>query len=162
MASNASEGTRFIVAGEFSNMFVIAGGSGATLGLCIWLATRAKSEQLSAIGKASIVPGIFNINEPLIFGIPIIYNPTLAVPFILAPMTSATIYYLAMELNLIKAVFAQVPWPTPVGIGAFLGTGDLKAIIVAFVCAIAAFLVYYPFIRAYDKKLLKEEQGASL
>ena len=87
MASNASEGTRFIVAGEFSNMFVIAGGSGATLGLCIWLATRAKSEQLSAIGKASIVPGIFNINEPLIFGIPIIYNPTLAVPFILAPMT---------------------------------------------------------------------------
>ena len=109
MASNASEGTRFIVAGEFSNMFVIAGGSGATLGLCIWLATRAKSEQLSAIGKASIVPGIFNINEPLIFGIPIIYNPTLAVPFILAPMTSATIYYLAMELNLIKAVFAQVP-----------------------------------------------------
>ena len=99
MASNASEGTRFIVAGEFSNMFVIAGGSGATLGLCIWLATRAKSEQLSAIGKASIVPGIFNINEPLIFGIPIIYNPTLAVPFILAPMTSATIYYLAMELN---------------------------------------------------------------
>ena len=162
MASNASEGTRFIVAGEFSNMFVIAGGSGATLGLCIWLATRAKSEQLSAIGKASIVPGIFNINEPLIFGIPIIYNPTLAVPFILAPMTSATIYYLAMELNLIKAVFAQVPWPTPVGIGAFLGTGDLKAVIVALVCAIAAFLVYYPFIRAYDKKLLKEEQGASL
>lgn len=162
MASNASEGTRFIVAGEFSNMFVIAGGSGATLGLCIWLATRAKSEQLSAIGKASIVPGIFNINEPLIFGIPIIYNPTLAVPFILAPMTSATIYYLAMELNLIKAVFAQVPWPTPVGIGAFLGTGDLKAVIVALVCALAAFLVYYPFIRAYDKKLLKEEQGASL
>ena len=77
-------------------------------------------------------------------------------------MTSATIYYLAMELNLIKAVFAQVPWPTPVGIGAFLGTGDLKAVIVALVCALAAFLVYYPFIRAYDKKLLKEERGASL
>ncbi|MDE8688118.1 PTS transporter subunit EIIC, partial [Streptococcus gordonii] len=103
---NASEGTRFFVAGEFSNMFVIAGGSGATLGLCIWLATRAKSEQLSAIGKASIVPGIFNINEPLNFGIPIIYNPTLPVPFILATMTSPTIYYLAMELNMIKAVFA--------------------------------------------------------
>lgn len=142
-------------------MFVIAGGSGATLGLCIWLATRAKSEQLSAIGKASIVPGIFNINEPLIFGIPIIYNPSLAIPFMLAPMTSATIYYLAMKLELVKAVFAQVPWPTPVGIGAFLGTGDWKGIILALVCAIAAFLVYYPFIRLYDKKLVNEEQGLS-
>ncbi|MEY8700437.1 PTS cellobiose transporter subunit IIC [Streptococcus ferus] len=161
MAQNASEGTRYIVAGEFSNMFVIAGGSGATLGLCIWLATRAKSEQLSAIGKASIVPGIFNINEPLIFGIPIIYNPSLAIPFMLAPMTSATIYYLAMKLELVKAVFAQVPWPTPVGIGAFLGTGDWKGIILALVCAIAAFLVYYPFIRLYDKKLVNEEQGLS-
>ncbi|EJN93427.1 PTS cellobiose transporter subunit IIC [Streptococcus ratti] len=160
MASNAQEGTRYIVAGEWSNMFVIAGGSGATLGLCIWLATRAKSEQLSAIGKASIVPAVFNINEPLIFGIPIIYNPALAIPFILAPMTSATLYYLAMKLDLIKAVFANVPWPTPVGIGAFIGTGDWRAIILALVCAVAAFLVYYPFIRNYDRKLVKEEQGA--
>lgn len=160
MASNAQEGTRYIVAGEWSNMFVIAGGSGATLGLCIWLATRAKSEQLSAIGKASVVPAVFNINEPLIFGIPIIYNPALAIPFILAPMTSATLYYLAMKLDLIKAVFANVPWPTPVGIGAFIGTGDWRAIILALVCAVAAFLVYYPFIRNYDRKLVKEEQGA--
>ena len=159
MASNAQEGTRYIVAGEWSNMFVIAGGSGATLGLCIWLATRAKSEQLSAIGKASVVPAIFNINEPLIFGIPIIYNPALAIPFILAPMTAATLYYLAMKLELVKAVFANVPWPTPVGIGAFIGTGDWRAIILALVCALAAFLVYYPFIRNYDKKLIREEQG---
>lgn len=159
MASNASEGTRLIVAGEWSNMFVIAGGSGATLGLCIWLATRAKSEQLSAIGKASLVPGLFNINEPLIFGLPIIYNPALAVPFLTAPIASATVYYFSMKLNLINPVIAQVPWPTPVGIGAFLGTADLRAAVVALVCSIVAFLVYYPFIRAYDKQLLKEEAG---
>lgn len=150
-------GERMIVAGEFSNMFVIAGGSGATLGLCIWLATRARSEQLSAIGKASIVPGIFNINEPLIFGLPIIYNPALAIPFMLAPIASMTVYYFSMKLNLINAVVAQVPWPTPVGIGAFLGTADWRAIVVSIVCAVVAFLVYYPFIRAYDKQLLKEE-----
>lgn len=159
MASNASEGTRLIVAGEWSNMFVIAGGSGATLGLCIWLATRAKSEQLSAIGKASLAPGLFNINEPLIFGLPIIYNPALAVPFLTAPIASATVYYFSMKLNLINPVIAQVPWPTPVGIGAFLGTADLRAAVVALVCSIVAFLVYYPFIRAYDKQLLKEEAG---
>lgn len=157
MAANAAGG-KFIVAGEFSNMFVIAGGSGATLGLCIWLATRAKSEQLSAIGKAAVVPGIFNINEPLIFGLPIIYNPALALPFLAAPMVSASIYYLVMKLELIKPVIAQVPWPTPVGIGAFLGTADVKAALVAIVCSLAAFLVYYPFIRAYDKKLYTEEQ----
>ncbi|MGV3028395.1 PTS cellobiose transporter subunit IIC [Streptococcus hyovaginalis] len=156
MSLNAA-GERMIVAGEFSNMFVIAGGSGATLGLCIWLATRAKSEQLSAIGKAAVVPGIFNINEPLIFGLPIIYNPALAIPFMLAPIASMTVYYFSMKLNLINAVVAQVPWPTPVGIGAFLGTADWRAIIVSLICAVVAFLVYYPFIRAYDKQLLKEE-----
>ncbi|MGT2906243.1 PTS cellobiose transporter subunit IIC [Streptococcus dentiloxodontae] len=157
MATNASEGTRYIVAGEWSNMFVIAGGSGATLGLCIWCAFRARSAQLSAIGKASVIPAIFNINEPLIFGLPIIYNPALAIPFMTAPIVSASIYYAVMKLNLIHAVIGQVPWPTPVGIGAFLGTTDLKAIPVALLCTVAAFLVYWPFIRHYDRKLLKEE-----
>lgn len=157
MASNASHGTRLIAAGEFSNMFVVAGGSGATLGLCIWLATRAKSEQLRAIGKAAIVPGIFNINEPLVFGLPMIYNPSLAIPFMLSPIASMTVYYLSMKLNLINAVIAQVPWPTPLGIGAFLGTADLRASVVAVIGAIVSFVIYYPFIVSYDKKLLKEE-----
>ena len=120
----------------------------------------AKSEQLKAIGRASVVPALFNINEPLIFGLPIIYNPALAIPFILAPMVTATIYYFVNALHLINPVIAQVPWPTPVGIGAFLGTADLRAVLVALVCAVAAFLVYFPFIRVYDKKLLKEEQEA--
>lgn len=152
MAENAA-------AGEFSNMFVIAGGSGATLGLCLYIAFAAKSEQLKAIGRASVVPALFNINEPLIFGLPIIYNPALAIPFILAPMVTATIYYVVNSLNFIKPVIAQVPWPTPVGIGAFLGTADLRAVLVSLVCAFAAFLVYLPFIRVYDKKLVKEEQS---
>ncbi|VPU33439.1 PTS system transporter subunit IIC [Streptococcus pneumoniae] len=158
MAENAAGG-HFAVAGEFSNMFVIAGGSGATLGLCLYIAFTSKSEQLKAIGRASVVPALFNINEPLIFGLPIIYNPALAIPFILAPMVTATIYYVANSLNFIKPIIAQVPWPTPVGIGAFLGTADLRAVLVALVCAFAAFLVYLPFIRVYDQKLVKEEQG---
>ena len=67
MAENAAGG-HYAVAGEFSNMFVIAGGSGATLGLCLYIAFAAKSEQLKAIGRASVVPALFNINEPLILG----------------------------------------------------------------------------------------------
>lgn len=62
-----------------------------------------------------------------------------------------------MKLNLIGAVIAQMPWPTPVGIGAFLGTADLKAVPLSIVCALAAFLVYWPFIHRYDKQLLEEE-----
>ena len=76
MAENAAGG-HYAVAGEFSNMFVIAGGSGATLGLCLYIAFAAKSEQLKAIGRASVVPALFNINEPLIFGLPIIYNSSI-------------------------------------------------------------------------------------
>ncbi|MGT2847029.1 PTS cellobiose transporter subunit IIC [Streptococcus massiliensis] len=157
MVTNAAGTTHAAVAGEFSNMFVIAGGSGATLGLCIYIAFAAKSEQLKAIGRASVVPALFNINEPLIFGLPIIYNPALAIPFITAPMVTATIYYIVNQLQLIRPVIAQVPWPTPVGIGAFLGTADLRAVLLALVCAFAAFFVYFPFIRAYDKKLVAEE-----
>ena len=101
----------------------------------------------------------FNINEPLIFGLPIIYNPALAIPFMTAPIVSMSIYYFAMKFNLINAVIAQVPWPTPVGIGAFLGTADVKAIPVALLCAIAAFLVYWPFVRRYDQQLLKRRRN---
>ena len=69
-------------------------------GLCLYIAFAAKSEQLKAIGRASVVPALFNINEPLIFGLPIIYNPALAIPFILAPMVTATIYYFVNALHL--------------------------------------------------------------
>ena len=99
-----AEGGTAIWAGEFNNAFVTVGGSGATLGLTILMLTLAKSEQLKAIGKAEIVPALFNINEPLIFGLPIVYNPALAIPFMLAPMAAAAISYLAISMHIIPAV----------------------------------------------------------
>ncbi|GGE25744.1 PTS cellobiose transporter subunit IIC [Streptococcus himalayensis] len=160
MAENVNNGANIPLAGEFSNMFVTLGGSGATLGLIIYLAYMSKAEQLKLLGRASIAPAIFNINEPIIFGLPIIYNPNLAIPFFLAPMASASVGYFAIKLQLCNPVIAQMPWPSPAGIGAFIGTGgDFRAAIVAVVSAVVAFLVYLPFIRAYDEKLYKEEQG---
>lgn len=154
------EGAHIPFAGEFQNSFVIIGGSGATLGLCLFIAFLAKSEQLKILGKASIAPGIFNINEPLIFGLPIVYNPYLAIPFFLAPMASASIAYWAIKLQFIKPIIAQVPWPSPIGLGAFIGTaGDYLAVIVALICGVASFLIWLPFIKAYDKKLVIQEQG---
>lgn len=154
------DGANIPFAGEFQNAFVYMGGSGATLGLCIFIAFLAKSKQLKVLGKAALAPGIFNINEPLIFGLPIVYNPFLAIPFFLAPMVSASIGYWAIKLKIIGPVIAHLPWPTPIGAGAFLSTGgDYLAIIVALVSAIAAFIVWLPFIKMYDNKLVKQEEG---
>jgi PTS system cellobiose-specific IIC component len=153
------QGANIPFAGEFQNSFVFMGGSGATLGLILFITFIAKSEQLKVLGRASIVPGLFNINEPIIFGLPIVYNPYLAIPFFLAPITSASIAYFAIKLKIVLPIIAQVPWPTPIGLGAFIGTaGDWKAIILAVICAIAAFLIYFPFIKYYDAKLVKDEQ----
>ncbi len=154
------DGANIPFAGEFQNTFVIIGGSGATLGLCLFIALLAKSEQLKVLGKASLVPGIFNINEPLVFGLPIVYNPFLAIPFFLAPMVSASIGYWTIKLELVKPIIAQVPWPSPIGFGAFIGTaGSLMAVFVSIICAIVAFLIWLPFIKIYDSKLVEQEKG---
>lgn len=158
-ASNATGATNYVWAGEFNNSFVTVGGSGGTLLLTFMLLFLAKSEQLKAIGTAEVVPAIFNINEPLLFGLPIVYNPDLALPFFLAPMAEATIAYWAITLKMIRPVMANMPWPTPIGIGAFISTGgDWRAIIVAILCVLAAGAVYLPFFKRYDAKLYKEEQ----
>lgn len=155
------QGANIPFAGEFQNSFVIMGGSGATLGLTLFIAFAAKSEQLKILGRASAVPSIFNINEPIIFGLPIVYNPYLAIPFFLAPMICASTAYWAIKLELVRPIIAQVPWPSPIGIGAFIGTGgDWKAIILALINGVIAFLIYLPFIRVYDNKLKKEEHMA--
>ncbi|MDO0920200.1 MULTISPECIES: PTS cellobiose transporter subunit IIC [unclassified Enterococcus] len=157
LTANA-EGANFALAGEFNNAYVTVGGSGATLGLALFLVYLAKSKQLRVLGKASIIPALFNINEPLIFGIPLIYNPFLAIPFFLAPMASASIAYFAIELEIIRPMIAQMPWPSPIGIGAFIGSGgDWKAAVCAFLCAGVAFLIYFPFARSYDAGLVKQE-----
>lgn len=154
------EGERvFVWAGEFANAFVTVGGSGATLGLTIWLMLRARSSQLKILGRAAIGPAIFNINEPIIFGVPMIYNPTLAIPFFLAPMASVAIGFLSITWGFSGPMIANMPWPSPVGIGAFVGSaGSFGAAITAFVCVIVAFLIYYPFIKVYDNKLAREEK----
>lgn len=148
----------YAYAGEFNNCYVTIGGSGATLGLVLMMIFMAKSEQFKVLGKVSIAPAIFNINEPIIFGAPIIYNPYMIIPFILGPIVSALIAFFAIDLGLVSPMIAQVPWPTPVGIGAFLGTGgDVKAIFLALICISVATVIYIPFFKAYDTKLANEE-----
>lgn len=161
MAQNV-DGKFIAYAGEFTNSYVTIGGSGATLLLCFYIAFRAKSDQLRMLGKAAMGPAIFNINEPLIFGLPIVYNPMLTIPFILAPIVSASIGYWSVRLGLAGKAIAQTPWPTPIGLGAYVGSGgNIGAFVVALVCALSAFVIWYPFIYMYDTKLYKEEMGGA-
>lgn len=161
MAQNV-DGKFIAYAGEFTNSYVTIGGSGATLLLCFYIAFRAKSDQLRMLGKAAMGPAIFNINEPLIFGLPIVYNPMLTIPFILAPIVSASIGYWSVQLGLAGKAIAQTPWPTPIGLGAYVGSGgSVGAFVVALVCALAAFVIWYPFIKMYDSKLYKEEMDGA-
>ncbi len=160
LALNATQGATEPLAGAFPKMFVEIGGSGATLGLVIYIAYMAKSQQLKTIGKVGLIPSVFNINEPIIFGLPLIFNPYLAIPFILAPVATSSIGYLALSTGFIDPIIAQTPWPLPVGLNAFIGTGgDWKAAGVSLFCGVVAFLIYLPFIKSYDKQLVEQERA---
>lgn len=161
MAENVN-GSHIAFAGEFTNAYVTIGGSGATLGVCIFMAFFARSEQLKMLGRAAIGSSIFNINEPLIFGLPIVYNPILAIPFLLAPVVTAVLAFVVVNIGIVGVGIVQTPWPTPGGIGAFIGAGgDIKAGILSVVCIIVAFLIWFPFIKYYDNKLHTEEKEAA-
>ena len=159
MAENAN-GAQIAYAGEFTSSYVTMGGSGAMLLACVWLAFAARSSQLKMLGRAAMGPAIFNINEPLIFGLPVVYNPILALPFMIAPIVSATIGYWSIKLGFAAVSIMQTPWQTPIGLGAYVGSGgSIGALITALLCAVASFIIWYPFLKTYDNQLLKEESA---
>ena len=96
----------------FWTFFIVIGGSGATMGLVICY-LRSRSAHLRSIGRLSVVPSFFNINEPVIFGTPIVMNPVFFIPFLLAPMVNAVLAWAAMKLDLIGRVISVVPWTAP-------------------------------------------------
>lgn len=159
MAENAN-GAQIAYAGGFTSSYVTMGGSGAMLLACVWLAFAARSSQLKMLGRAAMGPAIFNINEPLIFGLPVVYNPILALPFMIAPIVAATIGYWSIKLGFAAVSIMQTPWQTPIGLGAYVGSGgSIGALITALLCAVASFIIWYPFLKMYDNQLLKEESA---
>ncbi|MEG0296923.1 MAG: PTS sugar transporter subunit IIC [Clostridium sp.] len=162
-AQAAGEALPGVAAEPFFQWFIWIGGSGCTIGLVILLATITKSSYGRTLGKSTLIPGIFNINEPVIFGAPIVLNPVLIIPFIVAPIINACIAWFATTAGLVSAVVVTAPWTLPGPIGAFLATGgDYRASVLNIVCIIVSIIVYYPFVKMYDKKLLLEEQAEAL
>ena len=148
-----------IFAGEFMNSFVYLGGSGATLGLCIAM-IMTKNAHLKYVGKLSIVPGFFNINEPIMFGAPIVMNPIFVIPFILTPIINAIISYSFFKFNLISRIVGLVPWTTPSILGSFISTNlHFLAPVLVIGLIILDYFIYKPFLDMYVKELEKEESA---
>ena len=140
----------------FFQWFVWIGGSGATIGLVV-LMMRSRSAYLRGVGRAAFLPGVCNINEPVIFGAPVMLNPLLFVPFLAGPIVMGVIAWLAMHFGFVTKPYILVPWTLPAPIGAYLATGgDWRAIILATVNILVATALYVPFFKAYERKLLKE------
>ena len=147
----------------FYQWFIYIGGSGTTIGLAILLLLRSRSQYGKTLGKVAFVPALFNINEPMIFGCPIILNPVLLIPFVLNPIICAVIAWIATELGLVNRVVASVPWTLPGPIGAFLATnGDIRALILNVLLIILSILIYLPFFNKYDADLKKQEDSGEV
>ncbi len=154
----AGEPVKNIVSAEFRYL-IFVGGSGATLGLAIAMLFFAKSKQLKQLGKLSIGPGIFGINEPILFGFPVVFNPIMWIPFLIMPILTVLITYLSMQWGLIsKPIGVLPPGTTPPLIGGYLMTGNISGSILQLVILILSFFVYYPFFKISDNQKLKEEQ----
>lgn len=145
----------------FYQWFVWQGGSGATLALAFHL-LRAKSAQLKTVGKAGIVPALFNVNEPIVFGVPIVLNPTLAIPFFIVPLISVGVSYAALSFDLVTRPYIEVLWVLPAPVGAFLSTGnDWRAVVLQLFNLAIAVLIYAPFVRRYDLRLLAQQSAVT-
>jgi lactose/cellobiose-specific phosphotransferase system IIC component len=137
-------------------LFVFPGGAGATLPLAGLLAI-SRVPRLRRVGRATIVPALFNLNEPLLFAAPVVFNPHLVLPFVGAPVVLATVTYIVVATGLVSRAAFYVPSSVPTFISTYLATQDLRALaLVAFNIALAT-AMYYPFVRAYERHVEGEK-----
>jgi len=148
-----------IITQQFNSIYLWIGGGGATLGLCLLLLFKCKSQQCKKIGKLAILPGIFGINEPIIFGLPIVLNPIMLIPFILTPLLLAVVTYVSMKTGIVpRPNGVIIPWTTPPIIGGYLISGARGAVLQAVEIAISIF-IYLPFITVVDKTYCEQEKN---
>ncbi|MEH6905312.1 PTS sugar transporter subunit IIC [Neobacillus drentensis] len=144
---------------ETLTAWVWIGGMGSTLPLVLMMLLFAKSNQLKAIGKVTIVPSIFNINEPVIFGAPVAFNPILMVPMWLNGIILPAITYIVLNLGLVtipERLFQL--WYMPVGISSILINSDFRGLILLAVVVVVSWLIWFPFFKVYDMQQFKKEQ----
>jgi PTS system cellobiose-specific IIC component len=155
-----------VITRVFFDSYIHLGGSGATLALIIAIFIGAKKrKEYREVAKLSAPLGLFQINESVMFGLPVVLNPMLFIPFIITPGVLTLIAYLATASGLVPPTYVAIPWISPVGIGAFLatgaGSGSWRAALLAIVNLVVAIFIYLPFIKLADRQVSKNTETSS-
>lgn len=152
-----------------NDAFANIGGSGCTLGLVIAILLFSKAKEQKGIAKLSLAPGIFNINEPVIFGLPIVLNPIYIIPFVLTPIANILVGYTAVViLKIIPPVAYAIPWTTPGPLIPFLGSGgsNIMSLVFGFICLLVSIAIYSPFViaasKAEEKNILEKQESQAV
>ena len=163
-AFKAGENLQHIFTTPFIDNFVYIGGAGATIGLVLalaWMARRKNaSKQAKTLTPITVIPGLFNINEPTMFGIPVVLNILLLIPFVVAPVVNLIISYLSMASGLVPLTYTAPGWTTPPVISGFLATGSIRASILQIILVVADILLYLTFVAAVEKRFKADEEQA--
>ncbi|MFI3140401.1 lactose-specific PTS transporter subunit EIIC [Streptococcus suis] len=147
-----------------TQMFIVTmGGTGATLVVPFMFMWLTKSKRNKAIGRASVVPTFFGVNEPILFGAPLVLNPVFFVPFILAPIANVWIFKFFVDTLKMNSFSVNLPWTTPGPLGIIMGTNFAPlAFALAALLVVVDVLIYYPFLKVYDEQILAEEQSGKV
>lgn len=149
-----------IITFNWTSAVATCGGAGATIGLVIWMAFRAKSKQYRTLGKMAIVPSFFNINEPVVFGVPCVLNPILVIPFLFTPVLLVGIAYMLVIAGILpKSNGVGAPVGTPIILQG-LFNGGWRLALYQFASIFISLGIYYPFFKILDKKAIETEKLA--
>jgi PTS system cellobiose-specific IIC component len=158
---NATAHGHGIVTEPFFHIFAHLGGSGATWPLVIYM-LRSRSAQLRTVGKVALGPAVFNINEPVTFGVPMALNPVMMIPFIMVPVLIVTINYIVFAVGLVHVPVVLQPFTVPVGVSGFVASGgDIKGSLLQFFDLAVSAIIYYPFFKAWERILIQREEAAA-
>lgn len=147
-----------ILTKEFFDVFVFLGGAGCTLGLLVALFLVGRSSRANGIARYSVFPGIFNINEAIVYGLPLIFNPHYLVPFMLTPIVLALTSFGAFALGIVPLTSAQVVWTTPIFISGYISTGSVSGLLLQLFNLAISVLLYLPFVRMYERQLVRNNK----
>ena len=147
-----------IIVLPFRDLYGHMGGTGSTLALLIAVFMRSKISSHQKLGRTVLAPGLFNINEPVIFGFPVLYNPLIMIPFIIYPQINFVIAYFATEFGMVSKIVAYVPWSVPPLLSGWLGSGgDFRNVLLQVLLIALGVMIYLPFLMAYERSMMKSK-----
>lgn len=150
-----------IISQQFQDLFATWGGCGSTLSLLIAMLLFCKSKRITELGKLALIPGFFGINEPIVFGLPIVLNPSIIIPFVLVPTINIVVSYAAMAVGLFPPCNGiNIPWTMPIFFSGLLATNWVGAVFQVVMLIVGVF-IYMPFIKSMDKQYLADEAAAA-